>query len=88
MVEGEEKVVPIERFVCWFLLGQWTGYCARITCFFMIYAVSLRSMLLVIFAKTSVYLVKLTIPSDCHGLELMSSHSLIHQQISTLSTVS
>ena len=86
-------VVPIECFVCWFLLGQWTGYCARITGFFMIYAVSLRSMLSVIFAKTSVDLGKLydhlvTIPPDCHGLELMSSHSLIHQQISTVSTVS
>ena len=93
MVEGEEKVVPIERFVCWFLLGQWEGYCARITGFFMIHAVSPRSMLSVIFAKTSVDLGKLydhlvTIPPDCHGMELMSSHSLIHQQISTLSTVS
>ena len=76
MVEGEEMVVPIECFVCWFLLGQWTGYCARITGFFMIYAVSLRSMLSVIFAKTSVDLVKLTIPSDCHWLELFPSHSL------------
>ena len=25
--------------VCWFLLGQWAGYCARITEFFMIHAV-------------------------------------------------
>ena len=76
MVEKEEKVVPIERFVCWFLLGQWAGYCARITGFFMIHAVSPRSMLSVIFAKTSVDLLKLTIPSDCHGLELFPSHSL------------
>ena len=51
MVEGVEMVVRIGCVVRWFLLGQWVGYCATITGFFMIHAVGLRSMLSVIFAK-------------------------------------